>query len=62
MTGRKREGRYHFPIGLVEGREASVILSQVRLVDAKRLVRKIATLNEETFEKLKSALKRTLFD
>ena len=62
LTGRKRERKYYFPIGMVEGREASVILSQVRLIDTKRLVRKMVTLESELFENLKSALRRTLFN
>ena len=62
LTGQKKEGKYYFPIGLVEGREASAILSQVRLIDTRRLVRKMTTLDEVTFQELKNALRRTLFD
>ena len=40
LTGRKKQARYHVPVGKVEGKEASAILSQVRLIDTKRLVRK----------------------
>lgn len=62
LTGKKRQSKYHLPIGLVEGREASAILSQVRLIDSKRLVRKASTLDEATFEVVKEALKKVLFD
>jgi mRNA interferase MazF len=62
LTGRRKQGKYYFPIGIVEGREASVILSQVRILDAKRLVRKMGTLDEAKFVQLKSALWRTLFE
>lgn len=62
LTSRAKEGKYYFPIGVVGGKDASVILSQVRFIDAKRLINKIVTLDEENFEKLKSALRRTLFD
>jgi mRNA interferase MazF len=61
LTSRPKKGTFYFPIGLVEGREASVILSQVRLIDTKRLLRKSGILDEEMFEKLKSALQQTLF-
>jgi mRNA-degrading endonuclease toxin of MazEF toxin-antitoxin module len=54
--------KYYFPIGIVDDREASAVLSQVRLIDGKRLVRKIAMLDEEIFKELKSALQRTLFE
>ena len=61
LTGKKRKSKYHLPIGLVEGREASVILSQVRLIDTKRLVRKATTLDEHAFKEVKEALKKVLF-
>lgn len=61
LTGKKRQNKYHLPIGEVEGREASAILSQVRLIDTKRLIRKASTLDEDTFEAVKEALKTTLF-
>lgn len=61
LTGRKRIGKYYLPIGRIEDREASVILSQVRLIDTKRLVRKITMLDERTFGKLKERLQRVLF-
>jgi len=62
LTGRRKEGKYYFPIGLIDGREASAILSQVRLIDTKRLVKKIGSLDAVLFEELKNVLKRTLFD
>lgn len=61
LTGRKREGNFYHYLGLIEERDASAVLSQVRLCDSKRLVRKITTLDESTFEKLQKAVKATLF-
>lgn len=61
LTGKKKTGKFHFPIGFVEGREASAILSQVRVVDTKRLLRKVGTLDEDTFNDLVRALQSTLF-
>ena len=61
LTGRKRSGTFYFPVGRIEDREASAILSQVRLIDTKRLVRKITTLDEAVFKELKEKLKKTLF-
>jgi mRNA interferase MazF len=60
LTGKKKRGRYYFPLGQIEGREATAVLSQVRLIDAKRLVRKAQTLNEALFAELKTALRNTL--
>lgn len=62
LTGKKREGKYYFSIGIIEGREASVILSQVRIVDTKRLIRRLAVLDEVSFKKLKSALRVALLE
>jgi mRNA-degrading endonuclease toxin of MazEF toxin-antitoxin module len=61
LTSREKQGPLYFPVGSVEGKEALVILSQVRLVDTKRLLRKSRVLDEDIFEELKSALQRTLF-
>lgn len=61
LTGKKKIGKFHFSIGSVEGREASAILSQVRVIDAKRLLRKVGTLDEDTFNDLVRALQSTLF-
>lgn len=61
LTGRKRKGAYYFPVGRIEDREASAILSQVRLIDTKRLVRKITMLDETVFKELKEKLKKVLF-
>jgi mRNA interferase MazF len=60
LTGKKKAGKYYFNLGKIEGREASAILSQVRLIDAKRLVRKSMTLDQALFERLKAALQKTL--
>jgi mRNA interferase MazF len=61
LTGRKREGSFYLHLGEIQDRDASAVLSQVRLCDSRRLVRKIATLDEITFRKLQEAVKRTLF-
>lgn len=62
LTGKKREGKYYFYIGKVEGRDSSAILSQIRLIDSKRLIRKIETLRDDKFKTLKEALKKLIFD
>ncbi len=49
----------HF--GLIEGKDAFAVLSQVRLIDTKRLVKKMTTLDEALFKQLKNALQKTLF-
>lgn len=62
LTSNNRKGKFYFPIGKVEDREASVILSQVRLIDTKRLIKKAAIIDKDLFEKIKNALKKALFN
>ena len=61
LIGKKKIGKYYFNVGKVEEKEASAVLSQVRLIDAKRLVRKIGVLDESVFSDLKKALNKALF-
>lgn len=61
LTQTTKSGKYYFPLGKVDNKDACAILSQVRLIDTKRLVKKIAMLDEDLFSKLKSALQKTLF-
>ena len=61
LIGHKRTGSYYFPVGKVDDREAVVNLSQARLYDTKRLLRKRETLDGPTFEGLLNALALTLF-
>lgn len=61
LTGKKKEGKYYFCLGALEGRDSTAILSQVKLLDVKRLVRKITTLDEKLFRELKDKLKNAIF-
>jgi mRNA interferase MazF len=61
LTGSKKIGKYYLYLGKIDDHEASAVLSQVRLIDTKRLVRKITTLDQKLFEQLKNALKQALF-
>ena len=57
LTTSKREHEYRISIGSVTGKEAKVILSQIRVVDTKRLVEKIVMLDKMTFETIKKSTK-----
>jgi mRNA-degrading endonuclease toxin of MazEF toxin-antitoxin module len=61
LIGHLRDGKYYFPIGKVDDREATANLSQVRLLDTKRLIRKITMADEHTFAGLQTALINVLF-
>lgn len=62
LTGKKREGKFYLYLGKIEGRDSSAILSQLRLIDSKRLIRKIGTLGETEFNGLRESLKKVIFD
>lgn len=47
-------------IGNVDGKEARVLLSQMRIIDTKRLIRKIGYLDEKSFERIRKAVKTML--
>jgi mRNA interferase MazF len=62
LTRTDKKGKYYFNISMdandanVDNRQSVIILSQIRLVDAKRLQYKIGTIKEEEFIKIKEAL------
>lgn len=51
---------YYFPIGKIEGKESSVILSQIRLIDTKRLHDSLGYVNKLKFEEIKKAFKKLI--
>jgi mRNA-degrading endonuclease toxin of MazEF toxin-antitoxin module len=61
LIGHARSGRYYFSLGTVGDRQAVANLSQARLFDSKRLIRKIGTVEESTFLELAKTLTGTLF-
>jgi mRNA interferase MazF len=61
LIGHRRTGKYYFSLGKVGDRDATANLSQIRLFDSKRLIRKIITVNEKTFQELAKELTTLLF-
>ena len=47
-------------VGIIEGKEARALLSQMRLIDSKRLIRKIGYLDGEIFKQIRKAAKGML--
>lgn len=60
LTTSTKRSPYHVSIGVVNNRPASVIISQLRLIDTKRLTVKIMVLNKTTFDKIRKAVKDML--
>jgi mRNA interferase MazF len=56
LTGAHKKGLYYQMIPNVRGRKNSLILSQLRLFDSKRLFHKIGVLDEISYKSLKSRL------
>ena len=61
LIGHPRVGRYYFPLGTIGDREAVANLSQARLFDTKRFIRKVGMIDERTFRDLARSLALTLF-
>ena len=57
LTASKLNQRYRISIGAINGKEAKVVLSQIRVVDVKRLMEKILRLDEINFETIKKSLR-----
>lgn len=61
LIGRKKQGKYYMYLGKINGKDSTVVLSQVRLVDSKRLMKKMDVLNPTTFKEVRVALQRLIF-
>lgn len=61
LTTTQRPSPYRLPIGMVEGKPASVTLSQLRNIDSKRLVRKIGRLEGDALEAIRKEASRVNF-
>jgi mRNA-degrading endonuclease toxin of MazEF toxin-antitoxin module len=60
LTTSVKSNRYHIALGEVGGKRAAAIISQVRLIDTRRLIDKIGMLNKDKFEITKNAVKDLL--
>ena len=58
----KKENKYIFYIGKVDGKDAYANLSQIRNIDSKRLLRKVGTIQQVTFNELKRKTSQINFD
>lgn len=59
-SDKAKDSRFYYSFSFVDGIMSLAILSQVKLIDAKRLARQVGTMKEEDFEKLKKKLKELL--
>lgn len=59
LTRTKKQSKFYFQFEF-EGRESSAILSQIKLIDAKRLNNKLGLISEKDFQNLKEKLTAVL--
>jgi len=52
--------QFRLEVGLVDGKEARALISQMRVIDSKRLVRKIGFLGKSKFEFIRKTVKALL--
>ncbi|MEK7607458.1 MAG: type II toxin-antitoxin system PemK/MazF family toxin [Patescibacteria group bacterium] len=57
LTSSNQKHKLRIPVGLIAEKEASAILSQIRVVDTKRFVEKIGFLTPEIFEQVRKAVR-----
>jgi len=60
LTAATKEHPLRPSVGLVDDKEARALLSQIRVVDSKRLVRKIGYLDKGVFERIRKSAKDLL--
>lgn len=60
LTKTKKEGKYYFKFSFNSDEQSIAIISQLRLVDAKRLLYKIGDIGEKDFSALKHKIRQLL--
>ena len=60
LTTSTHKHKMRVSIGIVDNKKASVIISQQRLIDAKRLVERIEFLDKKIFEQIRKTVKDML--
>ena len=53
----QKENPYHLGIGIIGNKEAFIVLSQLRLVDTKRLHGRLTILDKDKFEEIRKAVR-----
>ncbi|HEY4521271.1 MAG TPA: type II toxin-antitoxin system PemK/MazF family toxin [Candidatus Paceibacterota bacterium] len=57
LTASARRHPLRIPVGTVQDKEASALISQIRAIDTRRLVEKVGFLDKEKFLVLKKAVR-----
>ena len=57
LTTSRKESPYHLRMGIIGNKEAFIVLSQLRLIDTKRLHGRLTVLNKDKFEEIRKAVR-----
>ena len=57
LTTSKKKNPYHVSVGIVGGKEAFAIISQIRLVDTKRFTDRLSIVDKQIFDKIRNAIR-----
>lgn len=60
LTTSKNVHKFRPSVGIVENKEACALLSQMRVIDTKRLVKKVGSLDKEIFNGIRKTVKDML--
>lgn len=60
LTSSPEKHKMRIPIGKVQEKDSSVILSQMRVIDTKRLIYKVSFLDKSIFDKITKTVKGML--
>jgi mRNA interferase MazF len=57
LTTSPQKHIYRIPIGLIDGQEATAVLSQIKVIDTKRFSEKIEVLDKEIFTNIQKHIR-----
>lgn len=57
LTTSPHKHTFRIPIGLIDGKEAKVILSQIKVMDTKRFVKKLEVLDKSIFQEIQKHIR-----
>ena len=60
LTTSTKKNPYHLEIGVIENQKAFAILSQIRLIDTKRIHDRLVVLDKKKFEEIRKAIKNLI--
>src|SRR5436190_20012993 len=60
LTTSEKRDRFYIAAGMVEGKRAAAIVSQIRLIDTRRLINKVGTLDRAIFNAIRKAARKLL--